>query len=129
MTPSCPTRRSPDRLHGQESIGRAGRSATRACFAFARKADARSLVHSGGNVDRKPLFLVHPAFAPASTTGLLNHLPRAMTGRARPLDNEKSLLRPHLAVTVAGLARSEEHTSELQSLMRLSYAVFCLTTQ
>src|SRR3546814_2110008 len=24
------------------------------------------------------------------------------------------------------LARSEEHTSELQSLMRLSYAVFCL---
>src|SRR3546814_5500780 len=25
--------------------------------------------------------------------------------------------------------RSEEHTSELQSLMRLSYAVFCLKTQ
>src|SRR3546814_4580664 len=26
----------------------------------------------------------------------------------------------------AGLARSEEHTSELQSLMRISYAVCCL---
>src|SRR3546814_9932518 len=26
----------------------------------------------------------------------------------------------------AGVARSEEHTSELQSLMRISYAVFCL---
>src|SRR3546814_7560169 len=26
----------------------------------------------------------------------------------------------------AGNARSEEHTSELQSLMRISYAVFCL---
>src|SRR3546814_5795541 len=26
----------------------------------------------------------------------------------------------------AGEARSEEHTSELQSLMRISYAVFCL---
>src|SRR3546814_3595766 len=26
----------------------------------------------------------------------------------------------------AGLIRSEEHTSELQSLMRISYAVFCL---
>src|SRR3546814_10480335 len=26
----------------------------------------------------------------------------------------------------AGRARSEEHTSELQSLMRTSYAVFCL---
>src|SRR3546814_2864703 len=25
-----------------------------------------------------------------------------------------------------GLCRSEEHTSELQSLMRISYAVFCL---
>src|SRR3546814_3118840 len=27
---------------------------------------------------------------------------------------------------LVGLARSEEHTSELQSLMRNSYAVFCL---
>src|SRR3546814_2291354 len=26
----------------------------------------------------------------------------------------------------AGALRSEEHTSELQSLMRISYAVFCL---
>src|SRR3546814_4194252 len=26
----------------------------------------------------------------------------------------------------ANLTRSEEHTSELQSLMRISYAVFCL---
>src|SRR3546814_5743574 len=26
-----------------------------------------------------------------------------------------------------GVKRSEEHTSELQSLMRISYAVFCLT--
>src|SRR3546814_10635258 len=27
------------------------------------------------------------------------------------------------------IARSEEHTSELQSLMRISYAVFCLQKQ
>src|SRR3546814_1722882 len=27
---------------------------------------------------------------------------------------------------VGGIDRSEEHTSELQSLMRISYAVFCL---
>src|SRR3546814_3017427 len=33
----------------------------------------------------------------------------------------------HLAVERAGRGlRSEEHTSELQSLMRISYAVFCL---
>src|SRR3546814_10374681 len=29
-------------------------------------------------------------------------------------------------VAVSGHDRSEEHTSELQSLMRISYAVFCL---
>src|SRR3546814_1508458 len=29
-------------------------------------------------------------------------------------------------VTQDSVARSEEHTSELQSLMRISYAVFCL---
>src|SRR3546814_7092760 len=29
-------------------------------------------------------------------------------------------------LTHASLERSEEHTSELQSLMRISYAVFCL---
>src|SRR3546814_4725692 len=31
-----------------------------------------------------------------------------------------------LVVYVCGLSRSEEHTSELQSLMRIPYAVFCL---
>src|SRR3546814_1212427 len=32
-------------------------------------------------------------------------------------------------VTGAATARSEEHTSELQSLMCISYAVFCLKKQ
>src|SRR3546814_858080 len=32
----------------------------------------------------------------------------------------------HLVSNVIGRLRSEEHTSELQSLMRISYAVFCL---
>src|SRR3546814_7739713 len=31
-----------------------------------------------------------------------------------------------VALTTTGTSRSEEHTSELQSLMRISYAVFCL---
>src|SRR3546814_8390927 len=30
------------------------------------------------------------------------------------------------SICIAGIRRSEEHTSELQSLMRISYAVFCL---
>src|SRR3546814_9635410 len=42
---------------------------------------------------------------------------------ADPLD------RPERAIfhLQTALVRSEEHTSELQSLMRISYAVFCLT--
>src|SRR3546814_3584349 len=39
------------------------------------------------------------------------------------------LLRPIQTGHVAPALRSEEHTSELQSLMRLSYAVFCLKKQ
>src|SRR3546814_6110799 len=39
---------------------------------------------------------------------------------ARMLDATAEALLPALAL------RSEEHTSELQSLMRISYAVFCL---
>src|SRR3546814_10783657 len=44
-----------------------------------------------------------------------------------------TVLAPHIAwltpetlVRSLTVARSEEHTSELQSLMRISYAVFCL---
>src|SRR3546814_4830227 len=33
------------------------------------------------------------------------------------------------AALVGDVGRSEEHTSELQSLMRISYAVFCLKKQ
>src|SRR3546814_5051164 len=32
----------------------------------------------------------------------------------------------HIAADLEIIERSEEHTSELQSLMRISYAVFCL---
>src|SRR3546814_3853740 len=33
---------------------------------------------------------------------------------------------PMILLYEAGIIRSEEHTSELQSLIRISYAVFCL---
>src|SRR3546814_5471048 len=35
-------------------------------------------------------------------------------------------LGPAIAHALSAALRSEEHTSELQSLMRISYAVFCL---
>src|SRR3546814_7723051 len=41
-----------------------------------------------------------------------------------PFDFEEGLKLPDQGVFRLG--RSEEHTSELQSLMRISYAVFCL---
>src|SRR3546814_6575778 len=53
-------------------------------------------------------------------------------GRAAPAAH-----RPYIRPPTAGCGdrqcdsvhRSEEHTSELQSLMRISYAVFCLKTK
>src|SRR3546814_3854925 len=55
--------------------------------------------------------------------------PVARNGIAHPIDRAKRL-RGFLGVLVIAYGdrtlRSEEHTSELQSLMRISYAVFCL---
>src|SRR3546814_992908 len=47
------------------------------------------------------------------------------TGKARAPENWPQIC---IYIPVAG-RRSEEHTSELQSLMRISYAVFCLKKQ
>src|SRR3546814_1501159 len=48
--------------------------------------------------------------------------------RPRKQPREPVVIRPHQvdAQPFGERARSEEHTSELQSLMRISYAVFCL---
>src|SRR3546814_2169861 len=48
------------------------------------------------------------------------HLPAALGVR---------LAEHRIKLPVPQGARSEEHTSELQSLMRISYAVFCLTNK
>src|SRR3546814_10828774 len=47
------------------------------------------------------------------------HAPRPPAPDPRAADGDA-------AVAARGVHRSEEHTSELQSLMRISYAVFCL---
>src|SRR3546814_9782217 len=44
----------------------------------------------------------------------------------RPFRRGDLALALNLAAQAAEYTRSEEHTSELQSLMRISYAVFCL---
>src|SRR3546814_3157607 len=60
------------------------------------------------------LFPYTTLFRSGHAAGAARHLP----GRRR------RLLDPRLGRRRG--ARSEEHTSELQSLMRISYAVFCL---
>src|SRR3546814_7550572 len=47
----------------------------------------------------------------------------------KQLESELPLRRDGLAIEVAGHARSEEHKSELQYLMRISYAGFFLTNK
>src|SRR3546814_10226974 len=46
--------------------------------------------------------------------------------QARMRDSFRPLITVINAVPASAAPRSEEHTSELQSLMRISYAVFCL---
>src|SRR3546814_5575033 len=53
----------------------------------------------------------------------------SLTQAARTLLRAAAVLLPCLLLAAClyrGNIRSEEHTSELQSLMRISYAVFCL---
>src|SRR3546814_7860065 len=84
------------------------------------------------DIDRGgPAFLVIGA---AETRGIVDQDVDAAEGFRRILDiaahrravAEIAGRRMHLAAECLQVCRSEEHTSELQSLMRNSYAVFCL---
>src|SRR3546814_6313251 len=63
-----------------------------------------------------------------------SHVPRLFDGELPQFNigtNGGATAAPELETIVANICaasgqRSEEHTSELQSLMRISYAVFCL---
>src|SRR3546814_2384323 len=84
------------------------------------------------------LFRSSPRSRPASCIGITAHEARAQReaglerrrscavhrylGRVRPVARQPD----HFAAEPRGGRRSEEHTSELQSLMRISYAGFCL---
>src|SRR3546814_8079332 len=67
------------------------------------------------------------AFDVAGMGSLLRVIQRANGQRVAPVARR----RPSSSFPVQAfiLLRSEEHTSELQSLMRISYAVFCLKKQ
>src|SRR3546814_1658853 len=62
--------------------------------------------------------------------GLLDRIAAARPYLIHPLSGDITTIsgERHIlpAINEISLLRSEEHTSELQSLMRISYAVFCL---
>src|SRR3546814_2077179 len=64
-------------------------------------------------------------YAPSIETGLLFPMQAATLAERIGARRETVEDRVRMAVEVTP-SRSEEHTSELQSLMRISYAVFCL---
>src|SRR3546814_9388885 len=86
--------------------------------------------------------LIAPASAIASSLGhgpypgrmvvrtRQKHGSRGGTGRRSvKVSQPQPCLGERIQLGVIDLSRSEEHTSELQSLMRISYAVFCLKTK
>src|SRR3546814_191996 len=68
-------------------------------------------------------------------TAIMGHAELALDGEGLPpktreqlevIENAAVRMQTLISEILAGSRRSEEHTSELQSLMRISYAVFCL---
>src|SRR3546814_2572570 len=75
--------------------------------------------------DHRRLQEVHPAdeFGHRPGARMLVDLLRAVALDDAPPEHHRDAIRHGERLL---LVRSEEHTSELQSLMRISYAVFCL---
>src|SRR3546814_5832400 len=61
---------------------------------------------------------------PKRDLGRRHHTPQPARSRDRPAFRFRRNVSQHLPSP--STMRTEEHTSELQSLMRISYAVFCL---
>src|SRR3546814_10399189 len=64
-----------------------------------------------------------------SIEGMDDHAPDASPQGEAHHDDPDVNAATAVPVEPASIERSEEHTSELQSLMRISYAVFCLTNK
>src|SRR3546814_9845986 len=74
--------------------------------------------------DWSPVYWHGNSHCIASSSLIAARLALDAFGIDEPLDERNTAT---ITLTVAhDLMRSEEHTSELQSLMRISYAVFCL---
>src|SRR3546814_2775958 len=75
---------------------------------------------------RKRLTAVHKANVLKLTDGLFLREVRAVAADYPEIELDEVIVDAAAALLIRDPGRSEEHTSELQSLMRISYAVFCL---
>src|SRR3546814_3629396 len=84
----------------------------------------RWLPHRGGALDYADFRAAHPT-SPFPVLVAIGADPATTLAAVAPVPD--SLSEYEFAGLLRGeRTRSEEHTSELQSLMRISYAVFCL---
>src|SRR3546814_9926498 len=82
--------------------------------------------HAGGDLLTAPIPMWFGGHAVENYTQMLNAGMQHVSGQPLTLMLFNSLVMA-LTIAIGKIAiRSEEHTSELQSLMRTSYAVFCL---
>src|SRR3546814_9216562 len=98
------------------------RSGPRRCVQ-ARRARGENLAAGLGDADAMLELRRERAVARHRGPAVVEHLHRIFAGVDHRLDREEHA---RLEFRAGAGARSEEHTSELQSLMRISYAVFCL---
>src|SRR3546814_10608827 len=123
MTHSVPTRHSADLLDNtlvEIGEGLVHQDDARARRERARKSDA--LLLAAGQRMWKTVGQMHDADAADNLVGTCRSLTSGLALGAEKNVVAHRQMRKQRVI----LKRSEEHTSELQSLMRLSYAVFCL---
>src|SRR3546814_9010718 len=75
---------------------------------------------------QQALFPARVACNPTAMTDIRPITPDSLAAAGKALREGRLVAFPTETVYGLGGNRSEEHTSELQSLMRISYAVFCL---
>src|SRR3546814_9674684 len=100
----------------------AGRSGEELNYAATDALGAITMVRLGNATGARFKWIRYKSGEEASTA--------AMGGFVDVLIGNPANITPHVKTgqlrLLASASRSEEHTSELQSLMRISYAVFCL---